>query len=122
MISNQQASNLYEQYVEAWKPISTEQRAKILTEIFPEDIQYLIPQFEGGLEAVLEDLTQFQQKFPGAHFDIQDISTHHDVALFAGILVLADGTMPAKGHDQIRVSTEGKIASLITFAPSTPKP
>jgi hypothetical protein len=36
------------------------------------------------------------------------------------MLVRADGTVFAKGHDQIRVSQEGKIVSLITFPPSTP--
>ena len=121
MKTSQQAWNLYEQYVEAWKPISAEQRAMILTQIFSEDMQYRTPQFQGGPEAVLEDMTQFQQKFPGAHFDIEDISTHHDVALFTWVLVLPDGSRPAKGHDQIRVSKEGKIASIITFAPSTPR-
>jgi hypothetical protein len=121
MITNQAVWKLYEQYVEAWKPISADQRSAILAEIFAENMQYLTPHFQGGPEAVLEDMTQFQQKFPGAHFDIEDSSTHHDVALFTWVLVLADGSRPAKGHDQIRISTEGKIASILTFAPSTPK-
>jgi len=38
------------------------------------------------------------------------------------VLVYADGKVFARGHDQIRVSPEGKIISLITFAPSVEKP
>jgi hypothetical protein len=48
--------------------------------------------------------------------------THHDVALLTWLLVQADGTVLAKGHDQIRVSPEGKIVDLLTFAPSVSEP
>jgi hypothetical protein len=64
----------------------------------------------------------FQEKFPGGRFDVEDGSVHHDVGLFTWVLVQADGTALVKGHDQIRLSAEGKIAGLITFAPSAPKP
>jgi hypothetical protein len=122
MITKEEIWKLYEQYVEAWKPISGEQRTATLKEIFATNMHYLTPHFEGGPEAVLEDMTEFQQKFPDAHFEIEDASNHHDVALFTWVLVLADGSKPATGHDQIRLSAEGKIASILTFAPSTPKP
>jgi hypothetical protein len=53
---------------------------------------------------------------------MEDVSAHHDVALLTWLLVQADGTVLVKGHDQIRVSPEGKIVNLITFAPSVSKP
>jgi hypothetical protein len=71
---------------------------------------------------VIEDMAAFQTKFPGRHFDIGDVSWHHEHALLSWVLVQADGTVFARGHDQIRVSQEGKIVSLITFPPSTSKP
>ena len=46
------------------------------------------------------------------------MSAHHDVALLTCVLVQADGNVFAKGHDQIRISAEGKIVGLTTFAPS----
>jgi hypothetical protein len=38
------------------------------------------------------------------------------------LLVQPDGTILARGHDQIRVTSEGKILNLLTFAPSVSKP
>ena len=67
-------------------------------------------------------MAAFQQKFPGGRFDVADVSAHHDVALLTWVLVQADGTIFARGHDQIRVSREGKIANLITFPPSVSAP
>jgi ketosteroid isomerase-like protein len=122
MITIQDTWNLYEKYVEAWSAIPNEQRAAIIADVFTEDALYFTPNFQGGQKTVIEDIEGFQKKFPGARFDIEDISAHHDVALFTWVLVQPDGTALAKGHDQIRLSPEGKIASLITFAPSTPKP
>jgi len=122
MIANQEAWKLYERYVEAWSPIPDEQRKAIIAEVTTEDFDYFTPSFHGGRETIIEDIEGFQKKFPGAHFDVEDGSMHHDVALFTWVLIQPDGTALAKGHDQIRISTEGKIANLITFAPSAPKP
>jgi SnoaL-like domain len=122
MITNQESWKLYQKYVEAWAAIPDDQRATIVADVFTEDADYFTPNFHGGQATVIEDMESFQKKFPGAHFDIEDISTHHDVALFTWVLIRPDGTALAKGHDQIRMSPEGKIASLITFGQSSPKP
>jgi len=122
MTTNQQAWKIYEAYVEAWKPISEEERAGILAEVFADNVQYFTPEFKGGREAALKDIAGFQKKFPGAHFEVEDVSSHHDVALLTWVLVQADGSVLVKGHDQIRISPQGKITSLITFPPSVSKP
>lgn len=123
MITNQEAWKLYEVYVGGWKAISEEERAKIADEVLSEHFQYSTPQHElGGRETVIEDMAVFQKNFPGGRFDVGDVSAHHDVALLTWVLVQADGTVFAKGHDQIRVSPEGKIVSLTTFAPPVSKP
>lgn len=123
MMTNKEAWTLYETYLEGWKAISEEQRAKITAEILDENVQYSTPKHEsGGRETAIEDMAAFQKRFPQGHFDLGDVSAHHDVALLTWVLVQADGNVFAKGHDQIRVSPEGKIVSLITFAPSVEKP
>jgi hypothetical protein len=63
-----------------------------------------------------------KQSSPGGYFDIGDMSGHHEHALLTWVLVQANGTVFAKGHDQIRVFQEGKIVSLITFPSSTSNP
>lgn len=122
-MTNGDAWKIYQRYVDGWKATSDEQRKKIAAEVIADNVQYSTPRHEsGGRETVIEDMAAFQKKFPGGHFDIGDVSTHHDVALLTWVLVQADGKVFARGHDQIRVSADGKITSLITFAPSVLKP
>jgi hypothetical protein len=123
VLTNQEAWKIYQQYVDGWAPIPDEQRRKVATGVIAEDARYSTPRHEsGGRETMIEDMVAFQAKFPGGHFDVGDVSAHHDVALLTWILVQADGTIVAKGHDEIRVSPDGKIVSLVTFAPSVSKP
>jgi hypothetical protein len=123
MMTNQEVWKLYEGYVEGWKAVTGAQRSKMLAEVLTEDFQYLTPQHEsGGINTVLDDMAAFQEKFLGGYFGVVDFSIHHDVALFTWSLVQADQTILALGHDQIRISSDGRIASLVTFAPSTNKP
>lgn len=114
---------LYERYLEGWKAISAQERNKIAAEVLAEDVRYSTRLHESGdRHMVIEDMAAFQTKFPGGHFDIGDVAGHHEHALLTWVLVQADGTVFAKGHDQIRVSQEGKIVSLTTFPPSTSNP
>ena len=71
---------------------------------------------------MIADMAAFQAKFPGGHFEIGDVSAHDDVALLTWVLVQGDGRELARGHDQLRVSPQGKIVDLITFAPSVARP
>jgi hypothetical protein len=123
VITNQEAWAIYERYLQAWKPISDEQRIALATDIIAEDAQYSSPILEaGGRNSMIERMSAFQKQFPGGHIEIGDVSAHHDVALLTWIIVQADGTVFAKGHDQMRVSSAGKIVSVITFAPPVSKP
>jgi hypothetical protein len=120
-MTNLKALQVYQSYVEAWRPIPDEQRKKILAEVLEENVEYLVPGYVGGTSAVIEDMERFQKQYPGAHFEVENVSTHHEVALFKWVLVLADGKVTVKGHDCIRFSPAGKIGSLITFGPASPK-
>jgi hypothetical protein len=117
----QQALNVYQTYVEAWKPIPDTQRRSILSEVFDENVEYLVPKYIGGTSAAIEDMERFQKQYPGAHFVVENVSTHHEVALFKWGLVLPDGKITVKGHDCIRFSPVGNIVSLFTFGPASPK-
>jgi hypothetical protein len=123
MITNQDAWKIYEKYVDGWKAVPDELRARIVSDVIAENATYSTPQHAtGGRESMTADMAAFQVQFPGGRFDVGDVSAHHDVALLTWVLVQADGKVIAKGHDQIRVSPDGKIVSLVTFAPSVDKP
>ena len=121
-MTNQEAWTLYESYLEGWKAISDEERAKVAEEVVAAGVRYSTRNHElGDRRTVIADMAAFQQKFPRGHFDVADVAAHHDVALLTWVLVQADGTEFARGHDQISVSPEGKIVGLITFPPSVSK-
>ena len=120
-MTNLEALSVYQTYVEAWKPISDAQRKSTLSEVFDEDMEYLVPEYVGGTSAAIEDMERFQKQYPGARFDIENVSTHHEVALFKWVLILPGGKVTVKGHDCIRFSQAGKIVSLLTFSPASPK-
>jgi hypothetical protein len=122
-MTNAQAWKIYERYLEGWKDVSEEHRAKIATETLAESVQYVTPRHEwSGRATVIEDMASYQKRFPKGHIEIGDVSANHDVALVTWVLVQADGKVYARGHDQFRVSPDGKIINLITFAPSVEKP
>jgi hypothetical protein len=115
--------DLYKQYVEAWSAISDQERRDILNSVLETDVVYRIPRMEGtGHEIVIEDMNEFQAKFPGGKFALHSVSEHHDVALMEWQLLLPDGTPSVLGHDAIRVTPGGKLGQIITFAPSTVEP
>jgi hypothetical protein len=120
---NQRAWDIYEKYLEGWKPISKEEREKIASEIMVENVDYTTPRHEtGDRYTAIKDMEAFQARLPGGHVEIRNVSAHHDMALVTWDLIQANGESTAKGHDQLRISKEGKIIGLITFAPSVSKP
>ncbi len=120
MMTNKEALNLYQRYVEGWKAVSDEQRRAVIEEVVSENVRYSTPQHDsGGRQTIVADIEAFQQKFPGGRFEVGDVSAHHDVALLTWVLIDSDGKELARGHDQILVSSNGQIAGLTTFAPSS---
>lgn len=114
------AVELYKHYVTAFSAISDQERRKILDSVLDTEIIYRNPTMEGtGHQIVIDDINQFQAKFPGGQFALHSVSEHHDVALVEWQLILADGTTSVRGHDAIRVTPEGKFGQIVTFAPST---
>ena len=47
-MTNLEALNIYQSYVEAWKPISGAKRKSILSEVFDDNVEYLVPEYVGG--------------------------------------------------------------------------
>lgn len=114
------AVDLYKRYVKAWSAISDQERRNILDSVLETEIVYRIPRMEGtGHQIVINDMNEFQAKFPGGQFALRSVSEHHDVALMEWQLILPDGTPGVLGHDAIRVTPEGKLGHIVTFAPST---
>lgn len=123
-MSNRAAWNTYEKYISAWNANSVEQRVKIAAEILAENMAYQTVRHDWstGRSRVIEDMATFHERFPGGHFEIGDVSSHHEVALVTWVIIQADGKEFARGHDQFTVDRDGKISKLITFGPSVKTP
>jgi len=121
-MTNRDAWNLYERYLAGWRAVPDAEREQLTAAVVAADAHYKTRNHEtGGRATMIADMAAFQQRFPGGHFAIGDVATHHDVALLTWILVKADGTEVARGHDQLRVA-DGKIVDILTFPPSVAQP
>jgi hypothetical protein len=123
-MTNHEAWTLYEKYLSAWNTTSIERRLKIATETLSENIEYQTVRHDlcTGRSQVIEDMATFHERFPGGHFEIGDVSSHHNVALLTWVIIQADGSEFARGHDQITVDRKGRISKIATFAPSAKDP
>lgn len=124
VMNNQEAWKLYEKYLGAWNTTSIEERLKIANEVLSENMEYQTARHElsTGRSVVIEDMAAFQERVPGGHFEIGDVSSHHNVALLTWVMIQADGKEVARGGDQITVGSNGQITKIITFAPSVKNP
>lgn len=123
-MTNHEAWKIYERYVSAWNTTSIEQRLAIAAEIMVENIEYHTVRHDWcvGRAQVIEDMATFHERFPGGHFEIGDVTAHHNVALLTWVIIQANGTEFARGHDQLTIDQNGKITKIITFGPSSNKP
>jgi hypothetical protein len=123
-MTNREAWSLYQKYLNAWNSNSIEQRVKIAAELLTENIEYQTVRHDlgTGRSQVVEDMATFHGKFPGGHFEIGDVSSHHNVALVTWVIIQADGKEFARGHDQLTVDGDGRISKLVTFGPSAKDP
>ncbi|WP_407176744.1 nuclear transport factor 2 family protein [Bradyrhizobium sp. STM 3562] len=104
----------------AWNTTSIEQRLEIANEVLSENIEYQTARHDlcTGRAQVIEDMATFHERFPGRHFEIGGVSSHHNVALLTWVIIQADGKEFARGRDQITVDRNGRISKITTFAPS----
>jgi hypothetical protein len=91
-MDNGEAWKIYEKYIGAWNATSVEQRLKIASEILSDGVEYYTPRHDRsvGQSKIMEDIASFHENFPGGHFEIGDVSAHHDVALLTWVIVQAE--------------------------------
>src|ERR1700761_1588261 len=102
-MNNKDAWTIYEKYLQGWNSESVAVRKNVAAEITTVDIKYRTRLHEsGGRPEIIQDMMSFKEKFPGGHFEIGDVASHHDVALLTWVIVQGDGKVFVQGHDQIR--------------------
>ncbi len=124
VVSKRDAWSAYAKMHTAWNSESIDERIRIAAEILDENIEYQTVRHDTvfGRETVIADMAVFHEKFPGGHFEIGDVSAHHNVALLTWVLIQADGTEFARGGDMITIGADGRITKITTFGPSSKTP
>lgn len=123
-MTNRDAWTIYTRYLDAWNTTNVAARLRIANDVLADDIEYQTARHDRstGRSLVIDDMAMFHEKFPGGHFEIGGVSTHHDVSLLLWVIIQADGTEFARGGDQITVGRDGKISKITTFAPFATNP
>lgn len=122
-ITNKEAWKLYQKYLEGWNSTSADMRKEVAAAVTADGFRYRTRNHAlGGRPELVEDMAAFQKRVPGGHFEIGDVSSHHDVALLTWVMIQVDGKEIARGGDQMTVDRDGKISSIITFPPPTKSP
>jgi hypothetical protein len=123
-MTNQEAWSAYQRYLDAWNTTSLDERTAIAAEVLSDDVEYQTARHDlsTGRALIIEDMAAFHERFPSRHFEIGDVSAHHDVALLTWVIIQADGTDFARRGDRIDVGADGRIGRITTFAPSARTP
>jgi len=77
-----------------------------------------------GHEEILDKVDGFHERFPGARLVLASgFVAYRNIARFAVAIVDAQGAVTAEGDDVIELSTDGRIARVLTFwGPLPPTP
>lgn len=124
VLSKKEAWNAYAKVHSAWNSKDVAKRREIAAQILDENIEYQTVRHDTvfGRQTVINDMAVFHDRFPGGHFEIGDVSVHHNVALLTWVIIQADGTEFARGGDMITVGVDGKITKITTFGPASKSP
>ncbi|MFB9923993.1 nuclear transport factor 2 family protein [Amycolatopsis halotolerans] len=109
------ASELVQDYFEAWNTFDAEQRRKTLEAIFTEDADIVDPDWTAdGREAIVDAVGQAREKLGDLALGLtQVISAHHDVALYAWYL--GKETEPVAAGYGVLTFEKGRISQARNF-------
>lgn len=111
-------------YLAAWNADDPTARRAAIEATWTPDHRFCDPLAEaGGYDELDGFIAQVRSHYPGAAFRmVSGIDAHHDVARWSWAMTLPDGTVPAVGHDTVRLAADGRIAEFVGFFGPMPDP
>jgi len=106
----------YKSYLGAYSDVEPTEREHLLRESVTDDVISINPEGESrGIGELVKHIEQFQKQKPGAHFQSNQLLSHHDQFLAEWTMYSNDGAAVATAHTYGRFDEIGLITYLIGF-------
>jgi hypothetical protein len=113
---------LIEQYIACWNERDSDQRQKLIGQVWADDASYVDPLADvHGAEQIGGVIAAVQAQFPGLTFTLTGpVDAHHNQARFTWGLGPADADPVVEGFDVAVTGPDGRIASVLGFLDKVP--
>ena len=104
-------------YDRAWNVSGLDERRQALEASLTDDCELVEPRGRfAGREAILERITGFAGRFPGARVDITTaVDEHNGVARYGWTIVDRDGALILDGIDVVERAADGRLQRVVMF-------
>ena len=104
-------------YDQAWNAPDADRRLSFLEAALSDDCELIEPNGRfAGRQEILERITGFADRFPGARVKIAtNVDTHSGFARYGWEIVDRNGNLVLEGIDVVEASVDGKIHRILMF-------
>lgn len=104
-------------YLAAWNTDDAVARRAAIEQAWTPDHRFCDPLAEvAGYDELDGFIAQVRSHYPGARFVLAGgVDAHHGVARWSWTMTLPDGSVPAIGHDVVRLADDGRITDFVGF-------
>ncbi len=108
---------IIETYDQAWNSSELAERQRLLETALTDDCEMLEPRGRfAGRQAILERISGFSDRFPGARVDITtNVDEHNGFARYGWRIVDRDETVLLDGLDVVQRGTDGRLCKVVMF-------
>lgn len=108
---------IIQMYDEAWNTSDVAERRRLLDEALTEDCELVEPRGRFcGRDAIIDRITGFAERFPGATVDITSkVDEHNGVGRYGWKIVNRDGSELLRGIDVVERATDGRLRRVVMF-------
>lgn len=108
---------IIETYDQAWNSSELAERQRLLEAALTDNCEMLEPRGRvAGRQAILERISGFSDRFPGARVDITtNVDEHNGFARYGWRIVDRDGTVLLDGIDVVQRGADGRLCKVVMF-------
>ncbi len=104
-------------YDEAWNTSDGAERRRLLEAALTENCELVEPRGRfPGRDAIIDRITGFTERFPGARVDITSkVDEHNGFGRYAWKIVDREGNELLRGIDVVETATDGRLGRIVMF-------